>query len=143
MIRKYVKEYNSPLTPIPTDLVLRQKALECAFRKAAEIGNFEDLLILINEIPDINAKASLTGRTALHWAVLSAEKTGNRMCFDLLISRPEINIFVEDNEKITPLQLFDKVLDDELKQELLSIHGQSSVASLPQNYSPYSSSSSF
>jgi hypothetical protein len=127
-IRKYDDRYNSPHTLVPSDPQARMNALKVAFIKAASHGEFWHLLLLKNEISDINTQDLSTGRTALHEAVLYAERTGDKKCFDILISEPDIDPFVRDNEQQTPLDLCSLLLRSE-KEELLGLSSVTEASS--------------
>lgn len=105
LIRKYINDYKSVHIPIPTDSKRKQELYQLAFRAAANIGNFWDVIVLLHYVGDINSQGAISGKTALHFAAAHAANTGQRLCYDLLLSRTGINPSIRDNNNRTAAEL--------------------------------------
>lgn len=123
IIRKYVTEYKSVHVPIPSDGIMRAKALECALRNAANKGHLPELMSISPLIGNINAASLSNGKTGLHYAAITASKTGDRTCFDFLLSHPKINIDAVDHHGKTAVEYwdFENMPDPSLKKMLVEV----------------------
>ncbi|MDP3705697.1 MAG: hypothetical protein Q8R24_07270 [Legionellaceae bacterium] len=97
---------DSEQSKISQDIDEDMSALHRSLRNAAFVGNYWTLLPLTLLVSDVNSVGGLSGRTALHRAVEYANKTGDRLCFDLLANHPEIDFSVQDSEGKTALELW-------------------------------------
>ncbi|MDF1757502.1 MAG: hypothetical protein P1U74_04310 [Legionellaceae bacterium] len=97
LIRKYISEYSSPHTPIPTDLTERQKVFAATLRNSIHHGNFWDFITLVKVVDNINSKGLKSGKTALHVAAEYTTRTGNQIIYDILMNTAGIDPSITDN----------------------------------------------
>lgn len=105
LIRKYVKEYQSPHVPLPSNPHWRQEAIDSAFREAAAAGTFWDLVVLVSQVSNINAQSLASGRTALHGAAEYAHAKSDSLCYDFLMAQPGIDPSLKNKQGQTASDL--------------------------------------
>jgi len=101
VLRKYLSEYRSAHVKLSSSVTWQSIELAAALRSAAKNGDLWELLILIQETPNINACRLLSQRTALHYAAMHQSETGDPLCFDALMAEPRIDASLKDKDGYT------------------------------------------